>query len=596
MSPSNAGTATLRTVICGGLSAMKLSVTLAALSLLAVTLTELVAPWPLKIIFDHILLKRPLPPTLAPLDGLIHGQPVLSLVILSCSIAVIALAKGGFSYLQLHATTTIGYRLIDHLRRELFAHLTRLSLSFHNQARSGELLTKVSSDTGVLREAFSDWALTLGANLLTVIALLAVMFTLNWQLSVVVLATLPLLAIVLFSLNRKLTLNARLQRDQEGKVASLLNEVLGTMPLVQAFGRTGYEEDRFATESVQSLETGIQSSRASAAISKAIAVITATGTAATVLVGAWLVRDGRMSPGDLLIFIAYVGSLYKPVRDVGKLSARFSRAAVSAQRIAEVLAIEPDIQDHPDAIVASSLRGEIAFRNVSFSYDGSTNVLEHVSFRINPGQRVALVGSSGAGKSTIVSLLLRLYEPQGGAILIDGVDVQRYQRESLRQEIGLVLQDTVLFGVSVGENIAYGKPDATPAEIEQAARQAHAHEFITLLPDGYDTILGERGATLSGGQRQRICLARALIKRPSILVLDEPTSAIDPLSASLIEDAIGRTQQGRTTLVIAHRFGSMSQFDQILVLKDGAIVECGHHDRLMASRGHYAELAGGRWA
>src|SRR5262249_20929985 len=364
----------------------------------------------------------------------------------------------------------------------------------------------------------------------------------------------------------------------------------------QAFGRTGYEEDRFDTESAQSLETGIQTSRTTAAINKAIAVITATGTAGTVLIGAWLVRNGRISPGDLLIFVAYVGSLYKPVRDLGRLSGRFSRAAISAQRIAAVLAIEPDIHDHPDAVVASNLRGEIAFRNVSFSYADSTNVLRHVSFRIAPGQRVALVGGSGAGKSTIVSLLLRLYEPQDGAILIDGLNIERYRRESLRQEIGLVLQDTVLFGVSIRENIAYGKPDATPAEIEEAARQAHAHEVITSLSAGYDTALGDRRATLSGGQRQRICLARALIKRPAILVLDEPTSAIDPLSASLIEDAIGRSQHGRTTLVIAHRFGSMSQFDQILVLKDGAIVECGHHDRLMASRGHYAELAGARWA
>ncbi len=590
----SAGAVQLRRVILDGLSATKGRLTLAALCLLGVSLTELLAPWPLKFIFDHVLLGRPLTPGLAPLETLLHGWPNTSLIILACSIAFIALINGSLSYVQIHATTAIGHQLVHRLRRELFNHLTRLSLSFHNRARSGELLTQVATDTSVLRDALGEWTLTLGTDLLTLAGMLAIMFTLNWKLSLVVVATLPLLFAVLVGLNRKIKLTARRQRHQEGRLASRLSEVLASMPLVQAFGQSDYEKDRFESASEESLEAGIQTSRTAAAVNKAIAAIIATGTAVTVLVGAWLVREAQMSPGDLLVFVAYVGRLYRPVRDLGRLSVRFSRAAVSAQRISEILAIEPDIRDLPDAIAPTNLRGEIVFRNVSFSYDGSTKVLEHVSFRIAPGQRVALVGTSGSGKSTIVSLLLRLYEPQHGGILIDGVDIRRYRRESLRRQIGLVLQDTVLFGASIRDNIAYGKPDATPAEIEEAARQAHAHDFIVSLADGYDTPLGERGATLSGGQRQRICLARALIKRPSILVLDEPTSAVDPMSASLIEDAVGR--EARTALVIAHRFGSMSQFDQILVLKDGAIVECGHHDRLIASRGHYAELAGGRWA
>src|SRR5215813_60086 len=328
MSRSDPGTARLRRVIWSALFAMKLRLGLAAVSLLAVTLTELAAPWPLKIIFDHIFSDRPLSALLAPLNGLMFSRPDIALVVLSCSIAIIALANGSFSYVQIHTTSAIGHRLVYCLRRELFAHLTRLSLSFHTHAHSGELLTNVSYDTGVLREAFTEWALTFGANLLTLTAMLAVMFALNWQLSILILATLPLLFVVLFVLNRKITLTARMQRDQEGKVASLLSEVLGTMSLVQAFGRTGYEEDRFDTESAQSLETGIQTSRTTAAINKAIAVITATGTAGTVLIGAWLVRNGRISPGDLLIFVAYVGSLYKPVRDLGRLSGRFSRAAI----------------------------------------------------------------------------------------------------------------------------------------------------------------------------------------------------------------------------------------------------------------------------
>jgi ABC-type multidrug transport system fused ATPase/permease subunit len=356
-------------------------------------------------------------------------------------------------------------------------------------------------------------------------------------------------------------------------MASRLNEVLSSMALVQAFGRQGYEEDRFQSEIEDNLKSGIRAARASAAVSRSIALISALGTAITVLFGAAQVLDGHLTPGELLVFLAYVTRLYKPVRDLGRLSVRLSRAAVSVARIEDILAIQPEIEDAPDAIDAAPLAGEIVFEHVSFGYDAGRPVLEDVSLRIRPGERIALIGPSGAGKSTLLSLLLRLYEPWSGRILIDGIDLRRYRRDSVRREIGIVLQDNVLFGVSVRENIAYGKPDATFEEVEAAARSARAHEFIVDLPEGYDSVLGERGVTASGGQRQRLCLARALVKRPPILVMDEPTASVDPVSARLIHESVARLQQGKTLIVIAHDLSDFADFDRVLVLENARIAE-----------------------
>ena len=498
--------------------------------------------------------------------------------------------SGAFSYFKLLITSKISYELVYVLRRELFSHVQQFSLSFHQRNRSGELLTKVSSDTNALKDIAADWGLMVVSDVILLNGILVIMFSLNWQLATMVALTLPMLAIVLYRLNRRIKTSLSKQRKQEGKMASRINEVLSSIALVQAFGRQEYEEERFEIDSSRNLEEGVRTARATAAVSTSMALISALGTAATVLFGSWLALQGKVTPGELLIFVAYVNGLYKPIRDLGKLSVKFSRAAVSANRIGEILAMEPDIRDRADAIEARGLSGDIRFDNVSFGYPDGKQVLDHVSFHVRAGQRVALVGASGTGKSTIVNLILRLYEAQQGAVMVDAVDVANYQRESLRREIGIVLQDTVLFGVSIRENIAYGKPDATSEEVEQAARDAHAHEFIMELPDGYDTVLGERGGTISGGQRQRICLARAIIKYPSILILDEPTSAVDSVSAGLITDAITRVQKGKTTLVIAHQFSLMNGFDQILVLKNGKIVESGRHDHLLSVRGHYYEL------
>ncbi len=583
-------TSRLGAVIRDSLREQRAGVLVAALCLLGVIAMDLVAPWPLKVIFDHVLLAHPLPAWLSPLQGLLALGTWPALLAMAGAIAAIALLAGAFSYLQLFTTAKIGYRITYRLRSLLFTHLQRLSLAFHHKSRSGELLTKVASDTNQLRDMFADWALSFAAQLLTLVTMLGVMFWLNWQLAAVVAATLLPLMAVIYVLNQRVKASARDQRRYEGRMTSRLNEVLSSIALVQAFGRQSHEEARFQAEIEAHYESGIRSARTAGAITKAIAVVCAAGTAATVLLGAQQVLAGRLTPGELLIFLAYVGNLFKPVRDLGKLSAKFSRAAVSAQRVNEILETEPEIDDAPDAIDIGQPAGEIVFEDVCFAYAQGRPVLDRFSLRIAAGEHVALVGSSGSGKSTLLALLLRLYEPSSGRILIDGIDIRRFTRASLRRAIGIVPQDNMLFAVSVRENIAYGQPQASLDEIEQAARNARAHEFIVDLPDGYDTELGERGSNLSGGQRQRLCLARALVKAPAILVMDEATASVDAVSARLIHEAVARVHRNRTLIEISHEYADMAAYDRILVLQDGRLVESGAHEALLQARGPYLAL------
>ncbi len=562
----------------------------AALCMLGFTAMEVLGPWPLKIIFDHVLLDKPLPPSLSVLGAVLQSGKVSAVVLISAAIVLIAVSRGLFAYSQLYLTSRIGYEMVYALRRELFIHLQRLSLSFYNRTQSGELLTKVTSDTNALRDVFAESALTFTSHFLTVVGMFAVMFALNWKLSLIVLATFPILLYALRYVYRVIKTAARAQRAKEGKIASRIGEMLTAVPLVQVFGRERYEESRFDAESTGSLEDSIRTARMEAAATRTVEIISAIATWGVVLVGSVQVLKGAMTPGDVLVFASYLTNMYKPIRNLAKLSAKFSKATVSAERIAEILELEPDIQDRPDAVEAVNPKGEIVFDHVSFDYGDGRDVLKNVSFAIPPGQLVALVGASGAGKSTIVSLILRLYDPQEGSVFIDGVNVKNYRLESLRSEIGMVLQDTVLFGATVRENISYGKPDASLEEVEEAARLANAHHFITALPEGYDTILGERGNSLSIGQRQRICLARAIIRRPSILILDEPTSAVDAESEAAIWDAVNRVRNGKTAIVIAHQFSSIRRADQILVLKGGQIAERGTHAELLELKGRYHEL------
>jgi ATP-binding cassette, subfamily B, bacterial len=579
-------------VVFAHLRRVRKDIALAGFCILGTTLTTLILPWPMKLIFDNVLSDKPWPYVIIPVQRFLanYNTSTNMLLILCGSMVGIALIKGVFAYYQLFLTSRIGYLLVYTLRGELFNHLQRLSLSFHHRSNSGELLSKLTSDTNTLKDVFADSALTFTTHVLTVVGMLVIMFSLNMQLGLIVLISFPVLFFAIYYIYSRVKYSARNQRHNEGRLASRVAEILGAVPLIQAYGTEDYERERFDADSSKSMKESIRTSRMEAAATRLVEIISAFGTAIVVLFGCLQAMAGKMTPGDVLVFASYMSQIYQPIRQITRLSTRFSRATVSMERINSILETEPDIQDSPNAITVSKLQGEIAFCNVCFSYVDGKKILDNVSFRIKPGERVALVGASGAGKSTIANLIIRLFDPQQGAILIDGENIKQYQRASLRQEIGVVLQAPVLFGTSIKENISYGRPEATQEEIEDAAKQVHAHDFIMNLPDGYDTLMAESGSTLSGGQRQRICLARALIRQASILIMDEPTSAVDAESQALIRDAMNRLHHGRTILLIAHQFHTIRDFDRILVLKNGSIVEEGDHHKLMELGGYYHEL------
>ena len=562
----------------------------AAICTVGVAAMELLKPWPLKLILDHVILDKPLPRSWHFFHGIAAAGRTGLLVDSAVAIVLIALCGGVFSYFQIFITSSIGYKMVYALRRELFTHLQQLSLSFHNRSRSGDLMTKIAGDTNTLKDVFADSIMKFASYSLTVIGMLAVMMVIDWKVGAIALATLPFLCFSLFHLFRKTKASVKAQKKQEGRVNSRMTEVLSAIPLVQAFARERYEEELFDAVTAETVLESIRVARLEAAATRSSEIITAVGTAAAVLFGATQVLSGRMLPGELVLVVGYLTNMYKPIRSLAKLSTDLSKAMASAERISDVLDIEPEIQDPPHAIEAQRLKGEIVFEGVSFDYGDGKDVLRQVSFAGSPGQRVALVGASGAGKSTIVSLILRLYEPQEGRILIDGVDIRQYRRDSLRRQIGLVLQQSILFGATIRENIAYGSPEASLDRIVAAARAANADEFIRELEDGYDTVIGERGATLSGGQRQRIAIARALIRDAPILILDEPMTGLDVESEGKVREALDRLMAGKTSLMITHDLPSIADADLVLLLEEGRIADRGTHAELVARSGRYRQL------
>jgi len=569
---------------------VKRSLLLGALCTLGVSAAGLLKPWPLKIILDHVLGGAPLPPSLGFLQGMLAQRRVTLLVAASASIVVIALSQALFGSLQTFISSAVGYRVVYAVRREVFTHLQQLSLSFHNRARSGDLLSRIVADTNDLRNIFSDDILEFCSHMLMVIGMFVILFVIDWRMGLIAASTLPFLGYSLFHLFAKTRASSKAQKKHEGQVASRMSEVLTAIPLVQAYAREKHEAAQFDAVTAKTLQEGIRIARLKAAAKRSSEIITEMGMAAALLFGALQVLHGTMTVGELVVVVAYMGNIYKPMQGLAKVSSDFSKAMGSADRLGEVLDIEPDIQDRPDAIEARGLKGEIVFQDVSFDYGDGKEVLRGVSFAVSPGQRLALVGTSGAGKSTIVSLMLRLYEPQQGTILIDGVDIREYRRESLRRQIGLVLQKSILFGATIRENIAYGRPEASLEQIVAAAEVAKADEFIRELDDGYDAVIGERGATLSGGQQQRVAIARALIRDAPILILDEPMTGLDVESEAKVREALDRLMAGKTCIMITHDLPSIADADLVLLLEEGRILGRGTHAELLASSGRYRQL------
>lgn len=568
----------------------------AGLGLATYTAADLLAPWPIKILLDQVLLGKPWPTLVSPdllpatLRNSLSGHPEWVIGLLALAIVFLALCKGASAYLHVFLTARVGYQLVHRLRSELFGHLQTLSLAFHHRSRTGELLTKITADTNVLKDVFAAGLLELGGHLFHLLAMCAVLLWMNAKLAAMALLTLPLLSLTVFHIYRRGKSTARHQRQKEGHVAAHLSEVLQMTQLVRTFARERDERARFEKESRQTLEQSIRAARAEAAASRTVELIHAAGLASAVFVGGLLAARGEITPGTLLIFTAYLGNMFKPLRQMAKLSLQFSKAMASAERMEQILATEADGVSRDGGIRLPRLRGQVVFDDVWFGYQPGQPVLRGLSFAVQPGEHVALVGASGAGKSTLANLLLRIYRADHGSVRLDGCDVTLLDAESYRRQIGVVLQDALLFGATIAENIGYGAPDASRAAIVHAARLAHAHDFISALPQGYDTVMQERASTLSGGQRQRICLARALVKQPQLLLLDEPTAAIDAESAARIHQTLADLQRGKTTLVIAHHFFAMERFHRILVLENGVVAESGSHAELLARHGAYWRL------
>ena len=577
-------------IITGHLRSESWRLAMAAFCVLGVVAAQVAAPWPIKIIIDNILLDKPLPPSMPLLASLLETDKLAAVAAVSLAIFAIVLLRGLLSYSQIFITSRLGYHIVHSLRLELFAHLQRLPLLFHKNTRTGELTSKITGDTAVLKDVSSDAILMFTTQVLTLISMLTVMCLMSWQLGLLVFATLPALTAVLLYQYRKVRKSMRNQRRRQGQISSRLNELLGAAPLVQAFGRSEYETRRFETDNADALDDGIQTARMEAAATRLVEIISALGTSGVVFFGAMQVLNGRLTPGDLLIFTSYLAGLYRPIRSMAKLSTKFSKAAVGAERIAEILDVESDIHDIPDAVRATGLSGMIEFRHVSFAYKSGKPALNEISCRIEAGRLTALVGASGAGKSTFVSLLLRLYDPQTGSIFLDGGDITRYQIESLRHNIAIVQQDSMLMGTSIRENIAYGKLDATADEVVAAAKLAMAHDFIERLEDGYDTVIGERGGTLSGGEQRRIAIARAIIRNAPLLILDEPMAGLDAASEAQVREALAHLTAGRTCLLITHDLRAADEADHVLVFDHGHIVDQGHPSTLRESGLAYAQL------
>ena len=559
---------------------------------IAEAVANLLDPWPLKIVLDDVVQSHK--HRGGWLNEFVHdfaGHDKLA-VIKFAALAVLAIAVFGAvaSYAEKSLTTTTGQWVMHDLRRTLYSHIQRLSLAFHDRKQTGDLISRVTSDIDAIQSFIASSLLSACINVITLAGMIGVMLYINWRFTLIALSVAPALFLVVYRYTRRIKQASREVRHKEGEMVSVIQEVLSSMRLVKAFAREDYERQRLEEESLETVEIALRARKMKARLTPIVEIIVAIGTSLVLWFGARMVLSNTLSAGSLVLFFFYLGKMYKPMQELSKVTDTYAKAAVGYERIREVLETSHDVPDLPGARKAPSLRGDIEFDNVSFYYQPDQMILKDVSFRVKAGHVAALVGPTGAGKTTIISLIARFYDPTSGVVKIDGTNIRNFEQRSLRGQISFVLQETLLFHGSIWQNIAYGKPEATREEILRAAKLANAHDFIQEMPDGYDTIVGERGVTLSGGQRQRIAIARAVVRDAPILILDEPTSGLDAISEKLVFEALDRLMENKTSIVIAHRLSTIQRAETILVVNDGTIVERGTHQELLNAGGLYAEL------
>jgi ABC-type multidrug transport system fused ATPase/permease subunit len=557
---------------------------------LGYTLIGLVEPWTMKLILDNVILGRPLPSSLVPLLAPVADDRFALLNVMVAAMVVFAGVRGLLYYYQKLLTARVGQQATADMRLELYRHLQRLSFTFHDRRRTGDLLARLTGDIRLLRDIFISLPLAMVSELMLVTGMVVVMFLMDWSLTLLALLTLPGLVVMLRMYQGPMRKALRRQRDREGDIATIASEVLGAIKVVQGFRRERYEVERFAVQNKRSLRTGLKAARLEAKFRWYAEVTVAVVTALVVGVAARRVLAGALTPGDIIVFVRYLRTFNRPLRRVSRMAERTARGTAAGERVLEVLNIEPDVRDRPGAVKASRFEGRVGFEGVGFVRPKRRRVLEDIDLEIEPGERVAIVGPTGAGKSTLVSLIPRFYEPTKGRVTIDGRDVREFTLSSLRAYVSFVFQEPILFATSVAENIGYGKPGAGRAEIVRAAEEAGIDPIISALPEGYDTVIGERGGTLSGGERQCVAIARAMIKDAPIVILDEPTTGLDTWSAAMVAAALRRLMEGRTVLLISHDLKHARDVDRVVVMDAGRIVDEGAHADLLARNDLYRTL------
>ncbi|HEV8473213.1 MAG TPA: ABC transporter ATP-binding protein [Methylomirabilota bacterium] len=560
--------------------------------LLAATAAGLLQPWPLKLVVDSVLGSLPPPAPLAAIAAMLPTSPAVSLlVVLAAGLVALQAVVGTLTMVGTNLLVAIGLRMVFRLRSRLFDHVQRLSLAFHDATPVGDSLYRVTWDTYAAQSLVNSAVIPAVTATATLVGIAIVMLSRDWTIAAAALAVAVPLTLLIRRLDRPLSEHALRVHERESAVSSRVQETLTGIRAVQAFGREALEHAHFERQAEASLRAHVKLIVLQTGSHALIGSIMAAGTAAVILLAGRQALAGRLTPGDVVLLAAYVAMLYKPLETLAYTAVAVQAAAAGGRRVLQVLDAVPDVTDAPEAMpLRARPHGEIAFEAVSFAYRPGVPALRDVTLRIAPGETLAVVGPSGAGKSTLASLLVRFYDPTAGRITLDGRDLRSITLASLRDQVALVLQEPLLFGASVRENIAYGRADASEADILAAARAAGAHDFITALPAGYKTPIGERGVSLSGGQRQRLAIARAFVKDAPMLILDEPTSALDAESEAALLAALERLMQGRTTLIIAHRLSTLRNAARIAVLRDGALVAVGTHEALLAESDLYSRL------
>jgi ABC-type multidrug transport system fused ATPase/permease subunit len=554
--------------------------------------TTVAAPWPLKIILDNVVGEHKLPHWLSTfLQPFMSGGTKMEIASAAAiALVLIALIGAVASYVSNYYTTSVGQWVANDLRLRTYDHLQRLSLNYYDTHDLGTLLSTLTADVQTIQGFASSATLGIFVDLLTIAGMLAIMFWLNWDFTLIAVAITPFMLLIISRFKKAVKKATNEVRRQQSNMVSVVQHGLESMKVVKAFGRQDLEEEELNEVSKATVEAALKARRVKALLSPLVAVVVSLCTAFVLWRSSALILKGTMTAGALTVFLAYLTQFFKPVKDLATMTNTVAQTAVGVERVRAILDADDVIPEKADALVPGPFKGDIEFEGVKFGYNHDVPVLKGVSFKIKAGQMIGVVGPTGSGKSTIVSLIPRFYDPSSGNVKIDGVDVRDFNICAFRKQIAYVLQETVLFHGTVADNIAYGKGSATREEILAAAKLANADEFIAKMPQGYDTMVGDRGETLSGGQRQRIGIARAIIRDNPILILDEPTAALDTESERLVIDALTTLMKGRTVITIAHRLSTIRDANKIVVLKDGLLAEEGSHDELMARGGVYAEL------